>query len=143
MPKEIDKLFEKEQDVSKHLKDVGVILLDLSDSVQEKLTDKDTGDVKGLLATFTMNCQAMIEDITESEAVLKGVRAKQVTVKDTTTDTAELKLHLSEVKQSLNKLLKSANEFLSAKNRDLVFQEMNKDYSDVLGSLTELMAESV
>lgn len=143
MAKEIDKLFEKEQDVSKHLKDVGVILLDLSDSVHEKLTDKDTGDVKGLLATLTMNCQAMIEDITESEKILKSVRTKQVTVNETTADTSELRLHLSEVKQSLTKLSKSANEFLSAKNRDLVFQEINKDYSEVLGSLTELMAESV
>ena len=143
MPKEIDRLFEKEKDLSSHLKDLGVILLDLSDSVKDKLSEKDQNEVKDLLSTFAMNCDAMRDDITGAEAILKGIKTKTITMRDSTLNTAELKQHLSEVKTAVQKLRNSAGEFLQARDREMVFQEMNKSYSDVLGSLTELMAESV
>ena len=139
----IDKLFEKEQDLSSHLKDIGVILLDLSDSVKGKLSEKDTNEVKDLITTFKMNCDAMTDDLIGANALLTKVKAKTVSVGETKANTADLKQHLAEVKEAVARLRRNADEFMTAKNRDLVFKEMNKDYSDILGSLTELMAESV
>src|SRR3989338_10772763 len=143
MAEEIDKLFEKEQDISSHLKELGIILLDISDSTKQKLSRDDMAQVKELLTTFAMHCEAMCEDITSGEATLKTIRAKRVAFKDSALDTKELKQHLSEVKAAVKNLKENATLFLAAKNRELVFQEMNKDYSEVLGSLTELMAKSV
>lgn len=142
-PVEIDKLFEKEQALSNHLKDIGVILLDISDSVKERLSEKDTASVKDLLTTFTMNCDAMIDDIASADPILAKIKAKTVAVGSTKVSTDELRKHLAELKEYIGRLRRNAEEFMAAKNRDLVFKEMNKDYSEILGSLTELMAESV
>ncbi len=140
---DIDSLFEKEQDIMNHLHDIGVILLDISDSAKDKLSQKDTNDVKDLLTTFGMNCEAMIEDVSQAEGMLKKIKSKQVTVKGTNENVAELKQHLGEVKTFLQKLKQNASAFLTARDRDMIFKEMNKDYSEVLAALTELMAESV
>jgi hypothetical protein len=40
----------------------------------------------------------------------------------------------------LVRLRKNAEEFLSARDRELVFKEMNNDYGAVLSGITELIA---
>jgi hypothetical protein len=37
----------------------------------------------------------------------------------------------------------NAQEFLQARDRNMIFEELNKEYANVLSELTELMAESV
>ena len=143
MPAAIDTLFAKEQDLSTHLRDVGILLLDISDSVKDKLSKKDADEVKDAMITLSMNCDAMLEDVSNSEKILKKIKTKDVSVKGTTADLASLKKHFLDVKSGLERLKQNAKDFLTAKNRELLFQEMNTDYSNVLGTLTELMAESV
>lgn len=143
MPAAIDTLFAKEQDLSAHLKDVGILLLDISDSVKDKLSKKDADDVKDAMITLSMNCDAMLDDVANAEKILKKVKTKDVSVKGTNADVGQLKAHLDTVKNALQRLKKNAQDFLNARDKELVFQEMNKDYSEILGTLTELMAESV
>jgi hypothetical protein len=143
MPAAIDTLFAKEQDLSTHLRDVGVLLLDISDSVKDKLSKKDADEVKDSMITLSMNCDAMLDDIANADKILKKIKTKDVSVKGTNADVASLKAHLLTIKEALTRLKKNANDFLNARDKELVFQEMNKDYADVLGTLTELMAESV
>lgn len=143
MPAAIDTLFAKEQDLSTHLRDVGVLLLDISDSVKDKLSKKDADEVKDALITLSMNCDAMLDDVSNAEKLLKKIKTKDVSVKGTTADVSSLKAHLLTIKEALARLKKNANDFLNARDKNLTFQDMNKDYADVLGTLTELMAESV
>jgi hypothetical protein len=135
-------LFDREKDVASHLKDIGVLLLDLSDSVKSKLSEKDIEEIKGLVTTFGMNCDAVTDDITGAEGVLKSVRKKTLIVCKKKISVPELRKHLADSKTAIARLRRSAKEFLAARDRDLVFKEMNKDYSDVLGEITELMSES-
>lgn len=139
---ELDTLFEQEKDVASHLKDLGVLLLDLSDSVKDKLSEKDLEEVKGLIDTFAMNCDAMTDDLTNAEAGLKKVRKKNLKLCKGPVNVPELKEHLKKLHTLVKKLRTNAKSFLHARDRNLVFQEMNRDYSDLLGFLTELMAET-
>ena len=95
------------------------------------------------MITLSMNCDAMLEDVSNAEKLLKKIKTKDVSVKGTTADLASLKQHFLDVKNALERLKQNAKDFLTAKNRELLFKEMNTDYSNVLGTLTELMTESV
>jgi light-regulated signal transduction histidine kinase (bacteriophytochrome) len=119
-----ESLFEKEKDLSNHVKDVGVLLLDLSDSVKDKLSQNDQEAVKETLITLRMNCDAMLEDVSSALKIAKK----------------NAKTQLADVKKSLDRLRANADAFLPGKDRELIFQEMNKDYANVLGTLTMLMA---
>ena len=143
MPAAIDTLFAKEQDLSAHMKDVGILLLDVSDSVKDKMSKKDADEVKDAMITLSMNCDAMLEDVSNAEKLIKKIKTKDVSVKGTTADVAEIKQHFVDVKNALERLKQNAKDFLTAKNRELLFKEMNTDYANVLDTLTELMTESV
>ncbi len=139
---EIDSLFEREKDLSSHVKDVGVALLDISDSVKDKLSQQDQNDVKDILITLRMNCDAMLEDISNAEGILKKIKAKSVEVRGANIDVKATRKQLADVKEALGRLRKNAEEFLAARDRELVFKEMNTDYGAVLSGITELIAES-
>lgn len=139
---ELDQLFAKEKDVSTHLKDVGVLILDLSDSVKSKLSEKDVEEVKGLLSTFSMNCDAIMDDIKGADETLKKMRKKSINLCKGPVNVPELKEHFKTLTATAKKLKANARQFLEAKDREMVFQELNKDYTELLGTLTELLAES-
>ena len=139
---ELDKLFEKERDVSTHLKDIGVLLLDLSDSVKSKLSEKDVEEIKGLISTFAMNCDAITDDLADAENVLKKVRKKEIKLCKGPVNVPELKTHFKTLADAVKRLKSNARQFIEARDREMVFVEMNNDYNNVLGSLTELMTES-
>ncbi|HSU72219.1 MAG TPA: hypothetical protein VLJ21_00010 [Candidatus Binatia bacterium] len=139
---ELDTLFEKEKEVAVHLKDIGVLLLDLSDSVKDKLSERDTEEIKGLADTFAMNCDALTDDLTGAEAVLKKVRKKTIKLCKGAVNVPELKEHVKQLHTLVKRLRSNAKQFLHARDREMVFQEMNKDYSELLGTLTELMTET-
>jgi|GEM_PF-5872131 len=139
---ELDSIFAKERDVSTHLKDIGVLLLDISDSVKAKLSEKDVEEVKGLVSTFVMNCDAITDDIAAAEAVLKKVRKKNIQLCRGPVNVAEIKTHLKALHDAAKRLKGNARQFIEARDREMVFQEMNKDYTELLGTLTELMTET-
>ncbi|MBI4150865.1 hypothetical protein HY492_01950 [Candidatus Woesearchaeota archaeon] len=137
---ELDSLFEREKDLSAHVKDVGVTLLDISDSVKDKLSQQDQNDVKDALITLRMNCDAMREDIGNAEGMLKKIKTTMVEVRGVNIDVKETRKQLADVKVALERLRKNAEEFLSARDRALVFKEMNNEYGTVLSGITELIA---
>jgi DNA repair ATPase RecN len=139
---ELDPIFDKEKDVAEHLKQLGVLLLDLSDSVKDKLSEKDIDEIKGLTATFTLNCDAVSDDLKGAEASLKKIRAKTLDFPLGPVNIPEVKERVKELHSVVKRMKASAKEFLHARNRELVFQEMNKDYSELLGTLTELITLS-
>jgi hypothetical protein len=137
---ELDSLFEREKDLSAHVKDVGVTLLDISDSVKDKLSQQDQNDVKDALITMRMNCDAMLEDIGNAEGILKKIKTKSVEVRGVNIEIKETRKQLADVKAALDRLRKNAEEFLAARDRELVFKEKNMDYGTVLAGITTLIA---